>query len=64
MKINIVTDEMTSISLQDGLESIQVAPESQKRIDFNNSSDRKWMMNHITWSLNNNRAIVLIPESN
>lgn len=35
--------------------------ESSKIIDHNNSSDRKWMMNHIHWAMRNSRTVALRP---
>lgn len=36
-----------------------------KMIDWNNSSDRKWLMNHLHWALHNGRQVQLAPtESN
>lgn len=36
--------------------------ESLKVIDFSNSSDRKWMMNHLTWAMNNDREVRIYPD--
>lgn len=34
-----------------------------KAIDWNDSSDRKWLMNHLHWAMNNGRQIRLVgPE--
>lgn len=38
--------------------------ESRKQIDWNDSSDRKWLMNHLHWAMNNDRLVTLSPESN
>lgn len=39
--------------------------ESRKAIDWNNSSDRKWLMNHLMWAMNNGRRVTIEPtESN
>ena len=64
MKVWIVTYELsaTPILADDGFTNRQ--EESNKRIDWNNSSDRKWFMNHLTWCLNNNRAVHIEPDSN
>lgn len=37
--------------------------ESTKRIDHANSSDRKWLTNHIFWATRNNRRVEIVPES-
>lgn len=40
-------------------------PADYKTIDWGNSSDRKWLMNHLHWAINNARAVTIIgPESN
>lgn len=31
-----------------------------KTIDWNNSSDRKWMMNHLHWAMNNAKQVRLV----
>lgn len=39
--------------------------EAVKQIDWNNSSDRKWLMNHLHWAMNNRTGVKLWPtESN
>lgn len=35
-----------------------------KRIEWSDSSDRKWLMNHLHWAMNNGVEITLSPESN
>ena len=35
-----------------------------KRIDFRDSSDRKWLMNSLMWAMNHNVTVTLSPESN
>jgi hypothetical protein len=35
---------------------------AQKQIDWNDSSDRKWLVSHQHWAIMNGYAIVLIPE--
>jgi hypothetical protein len=30
-----------------------------KKIDWNDSSDRKWLMNHLHWAMNNSRSVTL-----
>lgn len=34
-----------------------------KIIDWRNSSDRKWLMNHLHWAMNNKQLVALTPES-
>lgn len=39
--------------------------DSSKVINWNNSSDRKWLMNHLHWAMHNSRLVDLSPvESN
>lgn len=33
-----------------------------KTIDWTNSSDRKWLMNHIHWAMNNSHSVHLAPR--
>lgn len=49
-----------------GPNAIEIGPdgytlESYKRIDHNNSSDRKWLGNHCFWAMRNGRKIVTYP---
>jgi hypothetical protein len=42
------------------------APEGSgetKLIDYNDSSDRKWLDNHVTWSMHNGRIVSLISTA-
>lgn len=36
--------------------------ESSKHIDHANSSDRKWLTNHIHWAMRNHRVVTLSPS--
>lgn len=38
--------------------------DSWKLIDHNDSSDRKWLANHLHWAMRNNRKVIIAPESN
>lgn len=50
------------------VETVVVYPanfESKKVIDWANSSDKKWFMNHLLWAMNNGRRVTVEPaESN
>lgn len=35
---------------------------NRKDIDWRNSSDRKWLMNHMHWAMNNNQIVTLTPQ--
>lgn len=35
-----------------------------KAIDWNDSSDRKWLQNHMHWAMHNEHGVALQPESN
>jgi len=37
--------------------------DSLKSIDWNYSSDRKWLTSHLHWALHNSRQIIITPES-
>lgn len=34
---------------------------THKTIDWNNSSDRKWLMNHFHWAMNNQHVVLVRP---
>lgn len=34
---------------------------NNKSIDWNDSSDRRWLMNHLHWAMNNGRTVILNP---
>lgn len=36
-------------------------PATVKSICWNNSSDRKWLMNHLHWAMNNEHEVRLVP---
>ena len=36
--------------------------DSQKSIDWNNSSDRKWLVNHLHWAMHNERQVTICPD--
>ena len=36
--------------------------EPRKFIDWSNSSDRKWLNNHLHWAMMNDTAVMLSPE--
>lgn len=38
-----------------------VEPESMKRIDHDNSSDRKWLASHCFWAMRNHRIVISTP---
>jgi hypothetical protein len=35
--------------------------QEEKLIDWSNSSDRKWLMNHLHWAMNNRKGVMLVP---
>lgn len=37
---------------------------SRKDINWNDSSDRKWLTNHMHWAMNNHQVVTLTPISN
>lgn len=37
--------------------------EAEKQIDWNNSSDRKWLMSHLHWAMLNGRGIQLFAQN-
>lgn len=50
-------------TLLDGVTPCAPSQELAKTIDWNNSSDRKWLMNHLHWSVKNGRIVTLYPEN-
>lgn len=34
-----------------------------KKINWNDSSDRKWLMNHLHWAMTNDNSVTLTPAS-
>lgn len=56
---------MTKPTLRVSIETFREADEldSLKSIDWNNSSDRKWLVNHMHWALHNSRQVIITPES-
>lgn len=53
MKVKVHTSPLDSSSV-----------ETRKSIAWDNSSDRKWLMNHLHWAMNNQQIVTLYPESN
>lgn len=59
MRLNImVTTSYIEVATPDKFFRVE---ESQKVIDFNNTSDRKWLMNHQFWAMNNKRQVAIFP---
>lgn len=56
---------MPKPTLRVSVETFREADEfdSLKSIDWNNSSDRKWLVNHMHWALHNSRQVIITPES-
>lgn len=51
MKVNIHTVERGKPDLES----------DRKNIDWADSSDRKWLQNHLHWAMNNDRLVTLTP---
>lgn len=60
MKILVATNHRLDASKRLG--SGYTQPD-HKTIDWNNSSDRKWLMTHMHWAMHNARIVSIIPES-
>ena len=60
MKVYLNTTN--GIDAEDAIEHFPLA--NGKRIDWNNSSDRKWFMNHLHWAMCNDQTVIIHPESN
>lgn len=59
MKLNIMV--ITEYKERATDSHVFVVNESQKVIDYNNSSDRKWLANHCMWAMNNGRSVTTFP---
>lgn len=59
MKVRIATNQRLDASQRIGPGF--TTPEF-KSIDWANASDRKWLVNHMHWAMNNNRTVMLIPN--
>lgn len=61
MKVAILVETHKCLGVRDG------APvwerEAVKMVDHSNSSDRKWLMNHIFWALRNSRQVAVMPAT-
>ena len=51
MKVNVHTVERGKNDLES----------DRKTIRWDNSSDRKWFMNHMMWAMHNNRIVTVTP---
>lgn len=60
VKIEVVTS-VTDVETDTGAECESM--ESIKVIDHDNSSDRKWLMNHQFWAMRNGRTVTMYPVS-
>jgi len=56
---------MEEPTLPVSIETFREADEfdSLKSIDWNNSSDRKWLTSHLHWAMHNSCQVILTPES-
>lgn len=54
MKVTVVTNHRLDASKRLGR---GYTHGDYKNIDWTNNSDRKWLMNHLTWALHNGRVV-------
>jgi hypothetical protein len=59
-KVRILTH---SLDMTSSPSPIAKSFESEKIIDHNNSSDRKWLSSHLFWAMRNGRRVIMTPES-
>jgi len=52
---------VTSVRLPSTVPNSSWQEESTKRIDHDNSSDRKWLATHCFWALRNDRKVTTYP---
>ena len=57
-KVKVVTYQLDMLSSP---EPIAKEFESEKIIDHDNSSDRKWLGSHCFWAMRNGRRVVTTP---
>lgn len=60
MKQKVLAVTSVGVRSPNGFEGWEV--ESSKVFDWNNSSDRKWFVNHLHWAMHNNRKVDMFPQ--
>jgi hypothetical protein len=60
MFVKIITMSLVSSKLNETVTLIEAECES-KIIEWSNSSDRKWLVSHQHWALNNMHCILIRP---
>jgi len=60
MKVTILTSPNRSVARES---QPDFSTFSRKDISWTDSSDRKWLMNHLHWAMNNNQSVRLLPHS-
>lgn len=63
MNVRVITNLVTR-NAQGRVTGIDPDHNESKRIDWNNSSDRKWLMSHMHWAMHNSREVAIYAESN
>lgn len=57
MKVQVVTG---LTSRRDAIR-LTIETDQIKLIEWTDSSDKKWLMNHLHWAMNNNHAVAIRP---
>lgn len=60
MKVTILTSPNRSVARES---QSDFSTFSRKDISWADSSDRKWLMNHLHWAMHNNQSVRLLPHS-
>lgn len=65
MRVNVATSPKPDFRFPPGHTNRGGNP-AVKSISWSDSSDRKWLMNHLHWAMNNGQVVRLVPmpESN
>jgi hypothetical protein len=59
MQVKITTREITKLTPI--VTCATATPNDSKEISWANSSDRKWLTNHLHWAMNNNHLVLIQP---
>lgn len=62
MNVRVITNEIRR-SPSGRVLGINPDANESKRINWNNSSDRKWLVNHMHWAIHNDREVSIYRES-
>lgn len=61
MEVKVTTKRLISANPSDSVSADE--PATAKLINWNNSSDRRWLVNHQHWALNNSHCVLIRPAN-